>query len=1429
MNNFEGQQLGNYHLIRRIGRGGFADVYLGEHIHLNTEAAVKVLHTRLTNDEIEKFTVEARIVAQLKHLNIVQVLDFGIEETIPFLVMEYASNGTLEDFRPRGIPLPWVSIESYIKQIASALQYAHDNNYIHRDVKPKNMLLRSDPKEVVLSDFGIALISRTSSGPSTQEIAGTASYMAPEQIEGKAVLASDQYALGIVAYEWLSGDLPFHGSSDEVKNLHLHAAPPSLLPKIPTGVEQVLLKALQKDPQLRYSRVMDFADALVYAYQQGLKTTQYNFNRLIVPVADSQASISPTEIVSPAPEPSLSARSTTLGDQLTSQYHEVIQSYYSLINEYERKKKDFQLSFDQEKDTIEANLRKARDEANAEVKQVRQIVTSTELAIRSSQWQKVIKKSLLPPSQIEEVQNPAQQMTLYRIEANAESNRISSYLIEKTVLRQLQEAIIARFKPQWLLIIILLMLVCIVLIIIIWRVPGLICLSVVILLPLILGLVLNYGQATKNAERLRNSYISLLKAHSNAENMYLQQNEILQKTYQEQSAENHNRYITVNKNIDRALQVKLAQLRSKLNAYAHEANLLVAGWNDPDWQQWKPFEATTTVTRLGTWAVVGREEFPAIPALVACPGGENILFKTAGEAKNVALVSIQSIMLRLLATQPPGKVRFTLFDPIGMGASVATFMQLAYDDEKLVNSRVWTQPEHIEKQLADLSEHMENVIQKYLMNRYNTIDDYNAEAGEIAEPYRILVVIGFPANFTASSIRRLISIATNGPRCGVSILMLMDPKQSLPRGPNFSELEQHANVIAWNGQHFDWKQKYNNIRPSRLILDTLPPVELFQKILKDVGAKAKETQKVEFPFRRMVEQILPEGDWWADKNNTSEEIYVPLGPMGARRYQYLQFGKGTAHHALVVGKTGSGKTNLLQVLIVGLSLIYGPNELEFYLVDFKTVGFTPYASYRLPHARVVAIQSEREFGLSVLRGLGKELEERKMHFSKAGVQNITQYRTIRPTIRMPRILLLVDEFQEFFNQEDRIAKDAEALLEKLVRMGRAFGIHVMLGSQTLAGTRTLPRSTISQMAVRIALQCEEADSRMILSEDNTAARLLSRPGEAIYNAENGAVAGNKPFQCAWLPDEELQVYLNAVQQLAQRYQYSPQWTQNIFDGSRNADINENRVLRGVLKELTWPVHQQAITVWLGDPIDIKEPTSLQIRSQAGNNLLIVGQQQEIALSLLSIALLSLATQHAPNTARFYVLDFTSSESPYAGHLELLRERLPHDVKIAKRPNLSSIIIEISDELENRKEEEESQKPSIYLLVYGLQRARDLRQDEEPYARDTPESIPLSKRFSSILRDGPELGVHTLVWCDTYANVNRTLERGILREFDLRVVFQMSSEDSLKLIDSTQANKLSQHRALLFSEEKDSSEKFIPYELPSKEWLTNAIEQILQKN
>ncbi len=264
-----GHQLGNYRLIRLLGRGGFADIYLGEHVYLKSLAALKILRMSLTGEERSAFLHEAQTLTQLAHPNIVRVLDFAVDDDQPYLVMDYAPNGSLRELYPAGSRMPVHSIIDYVVQVASALQFAHDKGFVHRDIKPENMLLGTR-SEVLLSDFGISVFaSRTEPQYSTmhisQSVAGTSRYMAPEQLQGHPQPASDQYALGVIVYEWLCGTSPFHGTLIEVAMQHLTMPPPPLreqIPEISPAIEDVVLRALAKEPEQRFARVQDFAEAL---------------------------------------------------------------------------------------------------------------------------------------------------------------------------------------------------------------------------------------------------------------------------------------------------------------------------------------------------------------------------------------------------------------------------------------------------------------------------------------------------------------------------------------------------------------------------------------------------------------------------------------------------------------------------------------------------------------------------------------------------------------------------------------------------------------------------------------------------------------------------------------------------------------------------------------------------------------------------------------------------------------------------------------------------------------------------------------------------------------------------------------------------------------------------------------------------------------
>ncbi|GER88979.1 hypothetical protein KDW_31410 [Dictyobacter vulcani] len=299
MENVKNRQIGNYKLCQLIGHGGFADVYLGEHLFLQRQAAIKLLQTRFADPlAIENFQREAQLIAQFNHPHIVRVLEFGLSEQLPYLVMEYAPHGTLRERHAQGTRLSLETILSYVTQIGAAIQYAHDQRLVHRDIKPANILLDQNNK-LLLSDFGIALLQETVQ-QSTKAAIGTIAYMAPEQLQGKPCAASDQYALAIMIYEWISGKVPFQGSTTEVCTQHLCTLPPSLreaVPTLPLEVEKIIFKALAKEPDHRYANIHTFVQTFTEAIHSPYQQTEQAVSQTITTYPENRHS--QTTIYSP--------------------------------------------------------------------------------------------------------------------------------------------------------------------------------------------------------------------------------------------------------------------------------------------------------------------------------------------------------------------------------------------------------------------------------------------------------------------------------------------------------------------------------------------------------------------------------------------------------------------------------------------------------------------------------------------------------------------------------------------------------------------------------------------------------------------------------------------------------------------------------------------------------------------------------------------------------------------------------------------------------------------------------------------------------------------------------------------------------------------------------------------------------------------------
>jgi DNA segregation ATPase FtsK/SpoIIIE, S-DNA-T family len=860
-------------------------------------------------------------------------------------------------------------------------------------------------------------------------------------------------------------------------------------------------------------------------------------------------------------------------------------------------------------------------------------------------------------------------------------------------------------------------------------------------------------------------------------------------------------------------------------------------WQPDLWERWAPPAAAKNAIKFGALAVDvpacagGAPQDPRlvlpgpseldVPLWLVHPREGSLLFETSGRGGEAAVAAINNVLFRLLATSPAGKLSLTIIDPVRLGQNFSGIMHLADYEENLINGRIWTQAGQIEARLHDLTEHMEKVIQMYLRNEYDTIADYNAQAGNIAEKYHVVVIADFPAGFSDTAARRLLHIAASGARCGVYTLIHWDHRFAVPADFPPEELRRSSVRVTHDGEAFQLAGR--NGRGIRLALDPPPDPEFATRFLHQIGRVSRGSNRVEVPFAQVSPS--PEKLWSLD---TAEELRVPIGRAGAAKLQYLAIGRGTRQHALVAGKTGSGKSTLFHVIVTNLALWCGPEQVEFYLVDFKKgVEFKCYAAHRLPHARVVAIESDREFGLSVLQRVDEELRRRGDLFRRLGVQDLAGYKREGGAEPLPRSLLLIDEFQEFFVEDDRISQAAAMLLDRIVRQGRAFGIHALLGSQTLGGAYTLARTTMGQMVIRIALQCNEADAYLIMDENNAAPRLLSRPGEGIYNDAAGAVEGNSPFQIVWLPEEERDACLARLRRAADEASKAYPGPV-VFEGNAPADVRDNPRLQALLDaDAVRP--EPLARVWLGAPNSIKGPTEAVFRRRSGNNLLIVGQRDEATLSLLSLALVSLSAQYPRGAARFVVVDATPPGTSQRDFIENVVRGIPHDIALAGSRDVAAAMSRLAADLKARTGDEHAHAPApeTFLIVHGIQGFKKLRPDDEfslsMEAADAEGNA--ATQLNRLIGEGAGVGIHVLVTVDTYNNATRFLGRKALSDFEMRVLFQMSANDSASLCDDPQAASLGLHGALFHNEQEGYLEKFRPYALPSGAWMDEALRQL----
>ena len=814
----------------------------------------------------------------------------------------------------------------------------------------------------------------------------------------------------------------------------------------------------------------------------------------------------------------------------------------------------------------------------------------------------------------------------------------------------------------------------------------------------------------------------------------------------------------------------------------------------------------------------------------------NYLFKFNGEGRQNVVKNACDLGMRLFMMLPPGKLNFTFIDPVTLGESFAMFTRLVDVDDRtseVINGKIWSAPADIEQKLKIMTDHISNVTQRCLQGKYDNIYEYNRVAEQNAEAYQVLMLMDFPAGLTDQSLKLLEQIITSGPKCGVFTIIYRNESQykkiSERSYPLITNIETSFQVFNFNDNCTQITCSGEKVKDKALLWSNLqlPSNNQMDQIIATLKKGIKNADKVVIGIDKVSNAETTE--------TTKDGIRIPIGIHGANEVQYLTLGVGGSHHALIAGVAGSGKSSLLHTIILRALTQYSPDELSIYLVDFKRgVEFKIYADFELPSFKVVAIESEREFGYNILLALEREQKIRADLFKKSHVDKIEEYRALGK--KMPRVLVIMDEFHELFsNANDEFAKKSATIMERIVRQGRAFGVHLILASQSYSNITGIDRAVFDQMAVRIVLKCSKADANLLLDNGSTEIDQISidDPGRAVYNSEAGNKEYNSHFRVAYIEPER---HRGMLQEISDKtISYAKQPTRILLS---NIEDNKYSIFNQFqnYEPNRCPVPGR---LYIGEPLSVTNNMNMDLTRNDNSNLLMLGNDTEKARSMFAFAILSLCINYkikhgkAPDQPFIYLLNCKPLDDSYFKDTPqiIASELLPEYVRYIHCGDESATQDVLSELLDNLKGTTPIGDTDKYFFVFGYQRAEELKSETKlsqgddidnlfnlmPSSSNKPQLSP-KEIFHLIVKDGAKRGVHAILWQDSYSALEQD-DNNIMSYFNLKVAFDMSPEEFSRSVGANDISLMSENNAIYYNKARDN-QKFRPYQAPDKDWLND---------
>jgi DNA segregation ATPase FtsK/SpoIIIE, S-DNA-T family len=769
--------------------------------------------------------------------------------------------------------------------------------------------------------------------------------------------------------------------------------------------------------------------------------------------------------------------------------------------------------------------------------------------------------------------------------------------------------------------------------------------------------------------------------------------------------------------------------------------------------------------RVGTIRPAGGGGMPGAPLLLPLLDHGNILVGAPGDGAAVDGIC-QEVVLRALLGTGAGQLSLAAYDPHLRGTT-APFTVLRQVSDELVPPTLAT-PEEVHLLLDELSRDVRRITELY-EGVPTTLGEFRHDAQQPIERYRLVVLLNYPAGFDDRTHDLLRTLMRTGPACGISFIVHHDTAAAQPDGVAADELYRLAPVIRLG-------------RPS--IVDgldgfvadvgTAPSLAVIEPAVDALAERAKEAAAPRISFSEL--QPGPSRYW---EESSAERVTAIIGRAG---YQPVEITVGDEreqrHNILVSGAVGQGKSNLLMVLVHSWAARYAPQELELYLLDFKDgVTLYPLAPHPgqegwLPHARVLGLESDRAYGAAVLKYLVEEFERRAVIIRPYG-DNITRYRQAQPTAHMPRIILVIDEFQVLFEDDDELARTALLNLERLAKKGRAYGINLVLASQTLSGiTAMLSKQDgiFAQFPIRLALKNSAGESRAVLDQHNAEAARLRYRGELIVNADFGQVDANRRAVVALADPAELAGLRVSLWQRA----VGPA-PPSVFHGGVAADLVS-------ALQASPPGRDAEPRALLGLPVAVTpKPLAVPLAAVSGRHISVIGAGDSLVAGqsagavILQTATVSLGYQLQPGSARFIIVNLLAANSDDQLVVGLLAEvlaALGHEAEIRSAERLVATLTELDRMLSERRSG--AAPIPTFLVAFGLDRAPNLRVPDAAF--NQPIDV-----MHAIWREGSSVGIHVLGWWRNVRSYNDQLGMEASGTVDVLTLLRVSSQDVIDLL------------------------------------------------